>query len=133
MNELRLRHSSVEMQKTLDDLGEEDHDRIGAFLKRVADYRVLLRRNDAGAAARYHDTLVGEVAGLREHYSKLKMHMLGGAAAGALAGSVVPVLGTKFGGLAGGALGYLTAKQRKTKMLAVCDALLMELGPRPQE
>ncbi|MAQ19799.1 MAG: hypothetical protein CMN30_33980 [Sandaracinus sp.] len=134
-NEIVLRHASPRVQKALDDLGEEDKERIGigAFLMKIDDYRALIRRGDVAAAARYHDMLMAELRALREHYSDLKTYTAAGAGAGAAAGAWLFGVGAIAGGLAGGALGYFLAKEEKEAMLEVCDALLVELGARPAE
>lgn len=128
---IQLRHSSPEVQETLADLDEDDLERITAFLRRVGDYRSALAQDEFGRAARAHDSLLIELNALRDRYSKLSTYVAGGAAAGSAAGAWLFGLGALLGALAGGALGYFAAKETKAKMLKICDALLMELGPRP--
>ena len=131
MSAIQLRHASPAVQETLDGLDDDDRGHIGGFLQKVGDYRSMLQRGDHAAAARYHDTLMSEVRQLRERYSDLKTYTAVGSGAGAAAGAWLFGIGAVAGGLAGGALGYFGAKGRKESMLEVCDALLVELGPRP--
>ncbi len=72
-----------------------------------------------------------EVGQLRKRYSDVKTYTAAGAGAGAAAGAWLFGVGAVVGGLAGGAVGYFAAASRKEAMLKLCDALVMELGPRP--
>jgi hypothetical protein len=128
---IQLRHASPKVQEILDNLDDEDLGRIQGFLLKVNDYRGMWSRGERAAAARYHDTLLSEIQQLRERSSDLTTNTALAAGAGAAAGAWLFGIGAVAGGLAGGAVGYFAAKDRKESMLQVCDALLVELGPRP--
>ena len=132
MNGIQLYNAAPEVQQVCSELDEEDERRIAGFLQKVYDMRNMAGRREVDQAARYHEPLAAELEQMREHYSSLKSYVGGGAAAGAAAGAWLFGVGALVGGLAGGALGYFAAKDRKEKMLKLCDHLRAELGHRPQ-
>lgn len=128
---IELRGATQEVQQTAAKLEDNDAGRIAGFIQKVADMRAMAAHRQVVEAQRYYDTLVNEIGQLRDHYSDMKTYTAEGAAVGAVAGAWLFGIGAVAGGLAGGALGYFAAKQRKKEMLDLLDHLRVDLGHRP--
>ena len=131
MANIQLYTGDAELNEFIEELDEEDSNKIGGFMAKVHDCREMCNQGKVDRARRFYDSLKIELDSIRDHYSDMGTYTAGGAAAGAAAGAWLFGVGAIAGGLIGGAGGYLIAKGKKDKMMKICDSLHVELGHRP--